>query len=47
MQVTIAAEPGSLSRANEDSTAAGPDIFVLLDGATARTDTGCIHGVSR
>lgn len=46
MQVTIAAEPGSPSRANEDSTATGPDIFVLLDGATARTETGCVHGVS-
>lgn len=46
MQVTTATEPGSPSRANEDSTASGPDIFVLLDGATARTGTGCIHGVS-
>ena len=46
MQVTIAAEPGSPGRANEDSTATGPDIFVLLDGATARTETGCVHGVS-
>lgn len=46
MQVTIAAEPGSPGRPNEDSTATGPGIFVLLDGATARTETGCVHGVS-
>lgn len=46
MQVAIAAQPGSLGAASEDSTATGPDILVLLDGATARTGTGCIHGVS-
>jgi hypothetical protein len=46
MQVAIAAEPGSAGAASEDSTATGPDILVLLDGATARTGTGCIHGVS-
>ncbi|WP_129782899.1 hypothetical protein [Promicromonospora panici] len=46
MQVAIAAQPGSPDGASEDSTATGPDILVLLDGATARTGTGCIHGVS-
>jgi hypothetical protein len=46
VQVAIAAQPGSLDGASEDSTATGPDILVLLDGATARTGTGCIHGVS-
>jgi hypothetical protein len=46
MQVTIAAQPGSADAVSEDSTAIGPGILVLLDGATARTGTGCIHGVS-
>lgn len=46
MQLTIGAQPGSPGAANEDSTAAGQDIFVVLDGATVRTDSGCIHGVA-
>lgn len=46
MHATIAAQPGSLGTPSEDSTATGPDILVLLDGATARTETGCTHGVA-
>lgn len=37
---------GAPGTASEDSTATGPGIVVLLDGATARTETGCIHGVA-
>jgi hypothetical protein len=46
MEVSIATQAGASDRANEDSTAIGPDLLVVLDGATARTDTGCIHGVA-
>lgn len=31
---------------NEDWVAATPDLLVLLDGATARTETGCSHGAA-
>ncbi|MEU4360307.1 hypothetical protein [Promicromonospora sp. NPDC023987] len=46
MHFAIAAEPGALDRRSEDSTATTPGLLVLLDGATARTETGCIHGVA-
>jgi hypothetical protein len=35
--------PGSASE-NEDWLAATPDLIVVLDGATVRTETGCHHG---
>lgn len=44
--VATASEPGSLDRANEDLVLVGADSVVVLDGATVRTDTGCVHGVS-
>jgi len=31
---------------NEDWYSVSPQLFVVLDGATARTNTGCAHGVS-
>ncbi len=46
MRTTAASEPGTPGRANEDWHHAGPDLVVVLDGATARTDTGCVHGVA-
>lgn len=46
MRVAIATEPGHQGRPSEDSTATAPGILVLLDGATARTETGCVHGVA-
>lgn len=46
MQVAIAAQPGTPDKRSEDATATAPDALVLLDGATARTETGCIHGVA-
>ncbi|SFW11854.1 protein phosphatase 2C domain-containing protein [Amycolatopsis australiensis] len=35
--------PGGASE-NEDWLAATPDLIVVLDGATVRTETGCHHG---
>lgn len=46
MHVQIATQPGSRDTANEDSTAVSDNTLVLLDGATARTDSGCVHGVA-
>ena len=45
MQVTAATEPGSPGKPNEDGLVATADMAAVLDGATVRTDTGCIHGV--
>ncbi len=50
MIATAWTEPGSPDRANEDwygiadRRQSGP--VVVLDGGTARTDAGCLHGVS-
>lgn len=41
---TIATRPGG-DAPNEDWAATTPDMVVVLDGATTRTDTGCSHGV--
>jgi hypothetical protein len=46
VRVQIASEPGSPDRPNEDYAAADRNVVVIVDGLTARTDTGCIHGVS-
>jgi hypothetical protein len=46
VRVQIASEPGSPDRPNEDYAAADRNTVVIVDGLTARTDTGCIHGVS-
>lgn len=46
MRAAIATEPGSSKRPNEDWATATPDMIVVLDGATARTETGCIHGIA-
>ncbi|GAB3158308.1 protein phosphatase 2C domain-containing protein [Myceligenerans halotolerans] len=46
MHAQIATQPGSPDTANEDSTAVGDNTLVLLDGATERTDSGCVHGVA-
>jgi hypothetical protein len=42
----MATEPGDIDKPNEDWVAANPNLIVVLDGSTARTDTGCVHGVS-
>jgi HAD superfamily hydrolase (TIGR01509 family) len=45
VRVIASSEPGA-ERPNEDYVAVGQDMIVVLDGATARTETGCIHGVA-
>jgi hypothetical protein len=45
MRVTVASEPGSPDKPNEDYAATAPGIVVVMDGQTSRTGTGCIHGV--
>jgi hypothetical protein len=39
-----ASEPGSPDTPNEDRALVAGDRLAVLDGLTARTDTGCIHG---
>jgi hypothetical protein len=45
MRVVAASEPGSPDKPNEDGVVITADMAAVLDGATVRTDTGCIHGV--
>lgn len=44
--VRIATDPGSPDVPNEDLAVVRPDLVIVLDGATVRTDTGCNHGVA-
>ncbi len=46
MQLSLASEAGSPDRENEDAVALLGDFVIVADGATARTETGCIHGVA-
>ncbi len=46
MRVRIAGVPGSPGRPNEDHALANQSMAVVVDGLTARTDTGCIHSVA-
>jgi len=46
MRVQAATESSVPSRPNEDHIEIGSDIAIVIDGATSRTETGCIHGVS-
>jgi len=48
VQVTASSEPGSPQAPNEDAffISADGDTVAIFDGATARTSTGCIHGVA-
>ncbi|BCB81936.1 protein phosphatase 2C domain-containing protein [Phytohabitans flavus] len=46
MRVSTASYPADLAAANEDWALATQRLAVVLDGQTARTDTGCRHGVS-
>jgi hypothetical protein len=43
--VQVATQPGSPEKPSEDWAHASQDLVVVLDGATARTETGCAHGV--
>lgn len=48
MIISAHTEPGSPGQPNEDwyGYADQPGPIVVIDGGTARTDTGCIHGVA-
>src|SRR5713101_8086299 len=46
LRVTASSQPGTSDQPNEDAIAIGRETVAVLDGATARTDTGCIHGVA-
>lgn len=46
MRVAIATQAGNPKTPNEDWAFASERLVVVLDGATARTDTGCVHGVA-
>ncbi|SDZ43478.1 Protein phosphatase 2C [Micromonospora pattaloongensis] len=46
MRVSVASEAGSPTTPNEDWGVATEGLIVVLDGATARTGTGCSHGVA-
>lgn len=46
MRTTAASHPSDADRDNEDWVLASNDLAIVLDGATARTETGCIHGVA-
>jgi len=46
LRVTASSDPGSPDKPNEDAVVICADTVAVLDGATARTDTGCIHGVA-
>jgi hypothetical protein len=45
VQIAAASEPGSPGKPNEDGVVVTAEMAAVLDGATVRTDTGCIHGV--
>jgi hypothetical protein len=45
VRINVSSDPGS-EHPNEDHWAVGRDMVVVLDGATARTETGCIHGIA-
>jgi hypothetical protein len=46
VQTQIATDAGSPNKPSEDRVAVGPNLLVVIDGHTVRTDTGCIHGVA-
>jgi hypothetical protein len=45
MLYTAASSPGDPVTPSEDWFSVTPDLIVVLDGATVRTDTGCRHGL--
>jgi hypothetical protein len=45
MLVRLSSQPGATAVPNEDWAWADESIIVVLDGGTARTETGCVHGV--
>ena len=45
MRATFHTMPGSKDKPTEDWAGITPNLAVVLDGGTARTETGCEHGV--
>ncbi|MBW6432724.1 protein phosphatase 2C domain-containing protein [Actinoplanes hulinensis] len=46
MRTAVASLASGSDGDNEDWYSASPHLFVVLDGATARTGTGCSHGIA-
>jgi hypothetical protein len=46
MRATLASVPGAADVPNEDRAIVLPNLIAVLDGATVRTETGCVHGVA-
>jgi hypothetical protein len=46
MRFTVHSQAGDPARANEDWVSCSPTLVVVLDGVSARTDTGCSHGTT-
>jgi hypothetical protein len=46
MRTAVASLPSGQQDDNEDWFSVSPHLVVVLDGATARTNTGCVHGIS-
>lgn len=46
MRVQVATDAGTNSAPSEDRALVGPNLVVVLDGQTVRTETGCQHGVA-
>lgn len=44
--IQVATLPGTPDKASEDWALTTPELLVVLDGATARTETGCVHGIA-
>jgi hypothetical protein len=46
MRTQMATEAGTAAAPSEDRALVGPNLLVVLDGQTPKTDTGCSHGVA-
>jgi hypothetical protein len=45
VRISVATEPGTLEVPSEDWHYISQHVAAVLDGATVRTETGCVHGV--
>lgn len=46
MEIAGYTSPGTQGKSNEDYFLVDAETVIVLDGATARTDTGCVHGAA-
>lgn len=46
MRITAVTDPGNPAKSNEDNLQAGAHFAAVIDGATARLQTGCYEGVA-